>query len=456
VTHAHACIPVPEVKARVIPTYVEVIALLKLPRQYHPANMADSTSNHIDSNTLEPLRIQTRLQSRYKVFDASGGLPFDNVFGLRRRSDSDPRDLHFQTTNSFLDVPYALANGLLSLHELRTSATGSKERVEVNLTCLREAIEDDQPALEYIILPSKSNRTEPRGQMGVTEYHYRVDPGSPLALLFESGKKYSIGMANRNLGVHRWIGSDHMPSSSTNPLPILTGERTIEHRNLVSYSHSGSAVFTVTESLIWPPTVETRMRLLGPQQSATSSGDDLKLPVLQVTVTNTGSDIMSIQTKGQQRFLGPWGPFQPESDDGLNTGRIPCILDPSSTTAPLQVIDATTRSIVRDSRKPGVCGLTSGRPDPRPHVDQLVVLRPGVAVNRDIQLDKLLRGLADAKYLIRLTPKGCWWHFGDVKSDPDHDGKVSMRCITAKQTPVVLESDDAVKFELIGGRVVEQ
>jgi hypothetical protein len=128
--------------------------------------MADSTSHHIDSNTLEPLRIQTRLQSRYRVFDASGRLPFDIVFGLRRRSDPGLRDIHFQTTKSFLDVPYALANGLLSLHELRTSAAGSKERVELDLSCIREAIVDDEPALKYIVLPSKSNKTEPRGQMG--------------------------------------------------------------------------------------------------------------------------------------------------------------------------------------------------------------------------------------------------------------------------------------------------
>lgn len=83
-------------------------------------DMIDSMSYHTDNSTFEPLRVQTRLQSRYTVFDASGRLPYDIVFGLRRRSDSDPRDVSFQTTNSFLDVPYALANGILSLHELRT------------------------------------------------------------------------------------------------------------------------------------------------------------------------------------------------------------------------------------------------------------------------------------------------------------------------------------------------
>lgn len=413
-------------------------------------------SNHADIDTLEPLRVQTRLQSRYMVFDASGRLPFDIVFGLRRRSDTDARDISFQTTHSFLDVPYALANCLLSLRELRVSSEGSKERIEVDLSCLREAIAHDEPALQYINLPSKSNRTELRGQMGVTEYRYRVDPGSTLASLFECGKKYSIGLASRNLGVHRLIGGDYVPSSTTNPPPTSTAEGTIEYCNLVSNPHSGSAVFTVLESLIWPPTVETRTRLRSPQRNGTPSGDDPSQHVLQVTVTNTGSDIISVQTRGQQRFLSPWGPFQPESDDGLNAGSIPCILDPSSTTANLQVVDVATGSVVRDVMKPGVCGLTSGRPDPRPDVDQLVVLRPDIAISREIQLGKLVRGLVDGRYLIRQTPKGCWWHFGDVKSESDHDGKASMRCTIAKQTPVVLQSDDEVVFDLIDGRIVER
>jgi hypothetical protein len=33
-----------------------------------------------------PIRVQTQLKSRYLVFDASGQLPFDLVFGLRRKT----------------------------------------------------------------------------------------------------------------------------------------------------------------------------------------------------------------------------------------------------------------------------------------------------------------------------------------------------------------------------------
>ena len=175
--------------------------------------MIDSTSSYIDGDNMEPLRIQTQLRSRYIVFDASGRLPFDVVFGMRCRVDSDPRDISFRITNSFLDVPYALANGLLRLHELRPSDTGSAEHVDVDLSRLREAIAKHEPVPEHIMLPSKTNMTANRGQIGVTEYRYRIDP--LLASFLESGKKYSIGIANRDLGVHHWIDSDHAPSSNT-------------------------------------------------------------------------------------------------------------------------------------------------------------------------------------------------------------------------------------------------
>ncbi|KAM0715602.1 hypothetical protein Q7P37_009100 [Cladosporium fusiforme] len=423
---------------------------------------------------MEPLRVQTQLKSRYTVLDASGRLPFDIVFGLRRRSDSDSRDISFQTTRSFLDVPYALANGLLRLHELRHSDKGpdehvdvdlgrlrngivDDEHVDVDLGRLRNGIVDDEPALEHITFPSKSNRTEKRGQMGVTEYRYRIDPGSLLASLFEPGRKYSIGIASRDLGIHYWIGSDHAPSSNKTNIdtsPSSIAESAIETCKLVSNPHGGFAVFTVVERLIWPPKVETRIHLLGTHGDGCPSRDNLGNPLLQVTVTNTGSDLISIQTRGQQRFLSPWGPFQPESDDGLNAGRKPCILDPSSTTGNLQVVDIATGSVVQDSKKPGVCGLTCGRPDLRPKVDELIVLKPGLALSRMVDLDALVRKLDNGRYLISLKPKGCWWHLGEIQSGPGDDGKVPKRFRIGNQTPVVLESDDEVKIVVRDGKIV--
>ena len=148
--------------------------------------------------------------------------------------------------------------------------------------------------------------------------------------------------------------------------------------------HSGFAVFSVIESLIWPLRVEIRMHLLSPHKNETPNSDDRDRTLLQITVTNSGSDVISVQTRGERRFLSPWGPFQPESDDGLNAGRRHCILDPSSATADSQLTDVATGSVVRHPPKPGVCELTSGRPDLRPTVDWLFVLTLGIAASREI------------------------------------------------------------------------
>ena len=61
------------------------------------------------------------------------------VFGLRRKFDSDPRDIAFQTPNSLLDVPYAMAKRLLRITELRRFSEDNKfpgEHVEVDLIVL--------------------------------------------------------------------------------------------------------------------------------------------------------------------------------------------------------------------------------------------------------------------------------------------------------------------------------
>jgi hypothetical protein len=104
-----------------------------------PTSLAPTPGNHSkttvaskgpNSNTTTRLPIQTQLKARYPVLDATGNLPFDIVFGLRRRSDSDTRDILFHTTHSILDVPYALAHGLARIHEVRRFSETKKSPEE--------------------------------------------------------------------------------------------------------------------------------------------------------------------------------------------------------------------------------------------------------------------------------------------------------------------------------------
>jgi hypothetical protein len=68
---------------------------------------------------MNKLRIHTHVHSRYQVLDASGQLPFSVVCGLCRRSlaDTNLRPLCLGIGGSVLDIPYALAHGLLALHQ---------------------------------------------------------------------------------------------------------------------------------------------------------------------------------------------------------------------------------------------------------------------------------------------------------------------------------------------------
>lgn len=134
---------------------------------------------------------------------------------------------------------------------------------------------------------------------------------------------------------------------------------------------------------------------------------------------------------------------------------MPCILDPSSKTGSLQVVDAATGTVVVDFKKPGVCRLTAGNPDTRPKVDDLVVLKPGVILSRELELDALVRRLDNGRYLIRLKPKGCWWQFGEIESEPNDAGKVPKRFMTAHKTSIMLEPDDEVEVDVRDGKIIE-
>lgn len=398
---------------------------------------------------MEPLKVQTQLACRYRIFDASGKLPFDVIFGLRRRSsqDDDPRDIRFKVAGSILDVPHALAHGLLKLCEVRTSESGSDERVEVDLTSLRNALTDHDLSSEFVILPSKGNRTtETSSSDGTfTAYHYRIHADSPLASLLTPGKKYSFGLAERDLGVHEYVDS----RKAIGPETVEDSDSTCK---LVSNPHAGSAVFQVVESLAWPQ-VTTRMHLLEGSTERRKASDESVSPTLEIAVTNTGSKPISVQTRGHQSFLRPWGVLQPEDVDTVND-RVPCIIDALAPLSCLQVVQVDNGLVVKGRVRPrrGCAGVTSSKIDLRPKVEDLLVLEPGLPVLRKIELDDLLHGLEDGKYHIQMRPEGCWWHDGMLEAEPSDDGKVPRHLMNHTRTPLMLETPDKVAFHIDSGK----
>lgn len=65
----------------------------------------------------DELKVQTKINRRYQIFDQSGSPPFRIVFSLCCRSpqDTDAWPFILETSASIVDVPYTLANGLLKM-----------------------------------------------------------------------------------------------------------------------------------------------------------------------------------------------------------------------------------------------------------------------------------------------------------------------------------------------------
>lgn len=400
-------------------------------------------------NIMNELQIHTQIHSRYQVFDASGQLPFSIVFGLCRRSpgDTDPRPLLLEIAGSVLDVPYALAHGLLTLHE--QDPEDAKQWLEVDLSRMSKIAAKEA---ECLSLPSPVNRTE-HWRDAFTVYQYHADVNGELALILEPGKKYIIRLASEDLGVKRWaysdrkrfVDNDGKPSHGSEAVKLLSSKPT-----------AGNATFMVVKSLSWPPRMETRMRLCASSPSSDSALANPKLissTALEVSVINTGSDSVTVQTRGHQRFLIPWGPFQPEPDADDDRMRIIDATPHKPPTSSLQVVDSATGEVVRGNERRGTGPLTDSNADRRPKAEDVVTLKPGEPVIRKIDIGALVDGLVDGQYKIRMQSKGYrWWH-GEVGKEKGEDGRVPAHLCGIISPPLMLESQDEVELRIRDGKV---
>lgn len=398
---------------------------------------------------MDELQIHTQIHSRYRVFDALGQLPFSIVFGLCRRSpaDTDPRPLLLEVAGSVLDVPYALAHGLLTLHE--QDPEDARQWVEVDLSRLNEVAAKDA---ECLSLPSPVNRTE-HWRDAFTVYQCHLDVNGELASILEPGKKYIIRLASEDLGVKRWAYSDRKHFADIDEKPSHDCEAV---RLVNSKSTAGNATFTVVKSLPWPPKMETKMRLCASSPSSDSAPANAKLSsstALEVSVINTGADFVTLQTRGHQRFLEPWGPFQPEPDADDNRMRIVHASPYKPPTSSLQVVDTTTGEVVRGNEQRGTGPLTDSHADRRPKMEDVMTLKPGAPVIRKIDIGPLVDGLVDGQYKVRMQSKGCrWWH-GEIGKEKGEDERVPAHLCEDIIPPLMLESQDEVELRIRDGKV---
>lgn len=392
------------------------------------------------------LRIHTQINSRYQIFDASGQLPFNIVFGLCRRTpaDTELRPLLLEIAGSILDVPYALAHGLLTLHE--QGPADAKPRVEVDLSRLNKVA---AKKAECLSLPSPVNRTE-HWRNAFTVYLYHVDVNGELASTLKPGKKYVIRLASKDLGVKRWaysdenqfVNNDEKPSHDPEAVRLVNSKPTV-----------GNATFTVVKSLSRPPGVETRMRLCASSACSDSALANAKRSIstaLEVSVINTGSDSVTVQTRGHQGFLVPWGPFQPEPDADDDRMRIIAAAPHKPPTSSLQVVDSATGEVVRGNQRRGTGPLTDSNADRRPKAEDVATLKPGAPLVRKTDIEALVDGLVDGQYKIRMQAKGWrWWH-GEFGNE---DGRVPAHLCRMITSPLMLESQDEVELRIRDGMI---
>ncbi|CAN9443382.1 unnamed protein product [Alternaria alternata] len=345
--------------------------------------------------------IHVELNSRYNAFDTSGKLPFSVVFGLCRlqKSDTDSRPILVETAGSVFDVPYALTHGLLILYEERPGE--STKWVEVDISSMGEVDESNSGCIS---VPSPIHRKK-NWRDDLTVYLCAIDP--------------------QGVDPEKFSDSDGDGG---------------EAKLVNSYSH-GHAAFKVVDNLTFPPQLEVRMRLV-------------KSTSLEVTVVNTGSETVTVQPRGHQNFLVPWGPSAPEPD---TLDDRPRIIDQSkqrqSPVSSLFVVNAATGGIVRGHHDTSICHLRDSKADLRPTIDELSILKPKTPVVNVVDISSKIKGLEDGRYKIRMHPKGCrWWR--DVLEKEEGEGeKVSMHLWKGWTVPIMLDSEDELEITITDGKV---
>ncbi|MCJ1242119.1 hypothetical protein MMC14_010126 [Varicellaria rhodocarpa] len=367
------------------------------------------------------LRIHTHIHSRYQVFDASGQLPFSIVFDLCRRSpaDTDPRSLLLEIAGSILDVPYALGHGLLTLYE--QDPEDAKQWVEVDLRRLKEVAAKEAECLS----------------LAFPVYQCYVNINGELASILEPRKKYMIRLASEDFSVTQWAYSDRKRLVDNDGKPNHDSEAV---KLVNSKLTAGNATFKVVKNLSWLPRIETRMRLCASSPSSDSALANAKLSsstALEVSVINTGSDSVTVQTRGHQRILIPWGPFQPEPDVDDDRMRIIDAM-PINRRRPVWRL-----SILRHWKWSG--GMNGAA-------------LPGAPVIRKIDMGALVGGLLDGQYTIRMQSRGCRWWLGEVGNgeigkEEGEEGRVPAQLCGTIGSPLMLESQDEVELRIRDGKV---
>lgn len=176
--------------------------------------------------------------------------------------------------------------------------------------------------------------------------------------------------------------------------------------------------------------------------------EDAGVTQLEITVLNTDTRPITVQTRGHQNFVLPWGPVYEEHE--WSNCRIIDAQQPSPSRT-IQVINMDDNSIIRKPIPPG--GFQQGPiGDRRPKLETLVTLKPGEPLVRHVDVSELLSDLADGTYGLWMEPRGTWWCECDRHDfSVGDDERLPHEIFQTMIPPLVLECSDTVEVHVKNG-----
>ncbi|KAI0132909.1 hypothetical protein BJ170DRAFT_615723 [Xylariales sp. AK1849] len=392
-------------------------------------HLKDEAQNRQSQEYEVSLRVT--IKTEYQAFDLSGQLPFNIIFGIsyRVKPGSNARPILLNTAASAFDVPYALANGFLSLFE------GKMDKVDLSGF--------DAPAAESKFLAVQPMVNARALDVSVV-YKVQIGPGSALAKFLHTDRKYHMRIANPNDFGVKWWAYGQADELLRDGKPVAQSEPA----RLVGRKGTGKAPFRVVDSLSWPPPFAIRMRLRPRQHD-----NDSVSCILELSITNRGADTITVQSSGHQRFLVRWGPYQPEPVDRRT--RITSTIEDGGKQC-LVITNAETGEDMYRYRPP-ICVLTVSGVDIRPKRRDLTVFEPGKEFKKEIDLSDKLTKLPDGLYKVELDPMHAWWCSGGMaeiygSEAPSGEERISKERHESQVPPLRLSCDDIVELNVIGGK----
>lgn len=231
-------------------------------------------------------------------------------------------------------------------------------------------------------------------------------------------------------------------------------DTTKDNLKLVCPRASGRATFAVVDSLPWPPHIHTRLRWHESKRNRTVNELE-RGKLLEVSVLNKGTEPVTVQTRGTQRFCVPSGPLDPEEGHAILDSRTR-IMDATlaQPITALQVIDVATGDIIKRAKGTGICASPMEH-DPRPTLQQLITLKPNEPLRRCTEVSDVLSKLPDGKYRLRMEPQGMWWCIGSREEFAMRgEDRVPADLYQMLIPPLVLQCDDLVEVQVENGRTI--